>query len=187
MEDNRKLMMEKTAEVYDFQAKAMRDVIPVVEKFDGKVFNKRIETAMMNVLGQGYYVKWKREYSWLEIEFDYFNNWSDSGRFYTRNREAYVRFMKRAEVLESDGYHERIKAAPIIEGLKKEADRLQKKAAMIREAIENGDEIVAGMVKIAEELRTYRSQYDIEVLELLGAYCVLNNQSPDTNRAIKCW
>ena len=188
MEREREIVIEATASVYHQHAKAIENIIPVIEKFDGKILNKRLDTTMREAAPKGYYVKWITEYGQFKIELSNMDNRYPTGQFscgYTRNREMTVWCGTYEECLETtEAGNWRIKAEPVVAALKKAAENAIKRCELLLDSLQNGDEIVAGMAKVCADLITYRKQYDSEVLELLGAYCTIENRSPDRNRLI---
>lgn len=188
MEKEREVVIEATASVYHQHAKVIEAIIPVVKKFDGKVLNKRFDDAMREVVPNEYYIKWVTEYGSFKIELSNLGNRYPVGQYscgYTRNREMTVWCGKYEECLETTAAGNwRIKAEPVVAALEKAAENARKRCELLLDSLQNGDEIVAGMAKVCADLIAYRKQYDSEVLELLGAYCTIENRSPNRNRLI---
>ena len=191
MEDIRRRRMEKTAEVYDIHAKAMRDVIPVIQKFDGKVLNKRLDTAMATVLPKGMSAKWITWCDMFTIEFHFMDNYYKDGQYsvdYTENREATVRCGRYTDVFETTASGNwKIKAEPIINKLNERADVMESRAAAIHEAIAKADEIVAEAQAAVDPLIQFNHKYDSEIRELLGVYCTITEQGRNGNRTLSLY
>ena len=179
MYENKKMMLEKTAEVYEMHSKAMLTLIPVFERFDGKVIDRRLDTAMTGDLPEGQVAKWKTEYGYLKIGL-----WNDfsfqCGKYweYPENRSTVYSLGKYEEVFESTPSGKwRIKAAPIIEALEGASGYYSFKAEETRKVLNNADAIIEGMKERVKELNRYQGQFDYEAMDILGAYVHVSGYS----------
>lgn len=187
MDKNRALKIEKTVEIYLDHAKALMSIVPVIQKFDGKIVNKRLDTEMQKVLPKGQGVRWVTKYGWLNIELWNINNWIDGARGYTDNREHTVRCGEYETVFTADAGKWRLKAGPVIDAINKEIGRIHERANMLLDAYEKADQIRDEAAAAVEPLVAFCNKYDYEVKELLGLRFSVTNQSKDEDYSIKTY
>lgn len=186
-ENTRKTMMNATARAYREHAAALRAIIPVVNKFDGKIIDKRFETAMNAAAlpdGLNYHFSWVTTCGQLEIKaYNHNRSYRETpdtpGGYactgYIKNECAHVRAGEYADVFETTpGGKWRIRAAAIVPAIEAEAERAEKDAADVEQALENRDLMVSELQAIADQLRNFEKKYSHEARDLNGLYYCLN-------------
>lgn len=176
MNEEKKIMLKKMADVYRMHSEAMLTLIPVVESFDGKVFNKRLETAMTNALPDGQYVKLYAEYGSLKISVN-INACCECGNHYyypANQREVYYVGRREAVFTTTPAGKWRINSAPIVERMKEAADYYAKQADEFDKVRLEADNILTEMRKRVQEINQYQNQFDSLALDILGAYVSIN-------------
>lgn len=186
-ENTRKTMMSATARVYREHAAALRAIIPVVSKFDGKIIDKRFETAMNAAelpRGLEYHFSYATTCGGLEIgAYNYNRSYKETpetpGGYactgYVQNERANVYAGAYADVFETTpGGKWRIRAAAIIPAIEAEAERAEKDAADVEQAAENRAAMVEELQAIADRLRAFEKKYSHEARDLNGLYYSLN-------------
>lgn len=145
----------------------------VVQKFDGKVFNKRLETAMREV----YPIRVEQEYFWKSISIsgwipdrmvqsDSVDKWGYHETAYIKDDRIYVGIIR--DAFDDD---KRIVAENIIKKIRDTADYYREFADKMEEQLNRIDEIIAERNRIyAEKQRfmnetsgTLREYFDLEV------------------------
>lgn len=139
-------------------------IIEVVKKFDGKVLNKRFDTALKKVDGR---LSYYREYSWLEIKMNVFDSRScksvkkDSYGYSCTNyiSDSYLRLNS---LLYTYSYNpdekvalnnERIISANIIFALNKGRRQIEETIEELEESISKVDEWKNKLKEIENEMR----------------------------------
>jgi len=179
MNEDKKMMLENIVKVYEMHSEAMLALIPVFEKFDGKVIDKRLDTAMTDALPEGQHAKWITEFGNLKIHI-----WNQAnfkcGKYYDypRNREIDYRMGRYEHVFDTTPSGKwRIKSAPIIAKLKEASAFYSERAEATNKVLLNADRIVEGIQERVTELKRYQDQFDYSALETLGAYVLLSGYS----------
>ena len=145
----------------------------IVQKFDGKVFNKRLETAMREV----YPIKIEQEYFWKSISItgwipdrmvqsDSVDKWGYHETAYIKDDRIYVGIIR-----DAFDDNKRIVAENIIKKIRDTADYYREFADKMEEQLNRIDEIIAERNRIyAEKQRfmnetsgTLREYFDLEV------------------------
>jgi hypothetical protein len=179
-EKTRSAMLEKTIKVYRENAAALMAIIPVIEKFDGKVFNRRFENAM-NVAtmpdGIKCHFNTSLRFATFEIEvYNYNRSYKhipdDPNEYactgYITNERAYCTIESNIAFRTNAAGNYTICAPAIIEAVKKAAAYNEEKAAEIEKAIEQRPEMVEFFRAIAAQMKEFNDTYSSTARNLLG-------------------
>lgn len=156
-------------------------IIEVVKKFDGKVLNKRFETALKKVDGR---LSCNRSYSWFEINMSVFDNRTcksvkkDSYGYSCTNylTDNYLRLNSLLYTYSSNPAdktmldNERIKADVLIESLNNGKKYIEEKIAELESSIDKVD----GWKKELEALKSQMEKVMKEVPYLIRDYYDIN-------------
>lgn len=186
-ESTRKTMINATAKAYREHAAALRAIVPVISKFDGKILDKRLETAMNAAAlpdGMKYHFSWSANYGEFRISaYNHNRSYKETpdtpGGYactgYIKNESICVYVGKYADVFDTTpGGKWRIRAAAIIPAIEAEANRAENDAAEVEKALENRAAMVAELQAIADQLRAFEKKYSHEARDLNGVYYSLN-------------
>lgn len=150
----------------DFVNKA-EDLCAVVQKFDGKVFNKRLETALKEV----YPVKVEQEFFWKSISItgfiedrmvrsDEVDRWGYHRTEYIKDYHIYT-----GTIQEAYDDNKRIIAKNIIERIRSTADYYRRTADEMEEQLGRIDEIIAERRRIYAERQKFLNETNIMIRE----------------------
>lgn len=144
-------------------------IIEVVKKFDGKVLNKRFDTALKKVDGR---LSYKREYSWFEINMNVFDNRSCKSvkkdsygysctnyltDFYLRlNTLLYTYSYNPEEKVLLD--NERIISSVLVESLNDGKKQMEEKIKTLEESLYKVDEWKTKLKELDNEIRAIMSE-----------------------------
>ena len=177
----RNRMLVNTIRVYREHVKAMESIIPVVESFDGKVINKRFETALNEVAlpdGLKYYFSYRIEYGCFKIS-GYNSNRSfpnepdDLGYCsysYVDNECFNVRVDKVEETMNTDTGKLRIKSGIIIQKIYECMAYNTRLADELENAMNNQDDIRKEFQEVVNQLVAFNKKYSYNVRNKLGIY-----------------
>ena len=70
-----------TVKNYRKNAKIADEVMRIITEFDGKVFNKKLESALSERIGRTFFVKYEKDYGRFEITLMYENRSVQSGEY----------------------------------------------------------------------------------------------------------
>ena len=154
----RKLVQKEIEVKRDFVNKA-EDLCGIVKKFDGKVFNKRLETALKEV----YYVRaeYDKTFGWLDItgyvqdrmvQSDSTDKWGYRDTAYIKDDKVYVVSCAK-DALDADG---RIIADNICEKIRQCAEYERNSADALENQLARIDEIKAECIRINNERDAFR-------------------------------
>lgn len=144
-------LVQKEIEVKEDFVRKVPEMIEVVRKFDGKVLNKRLETALRNV----YHVTLKHDdiFGWWEligyaddrmVREDTENSWGGHNCAYIKDDRFYIATCKK-DLTDENG---RLIADKLIEYIEDEAKREQTYANQLRNQLANIDELKAECARI---------------------------------------
>lgn len=154
-------------------SKAARAIIPVIKRFDGKVYNKRLENALneLDILGCDFYFTVSNNGYKFEIEGrtrdrSYKNDPDGSGYCST----GYIKHDCFTAILESDNALDngRIKADNIIEKLEETAEYYEDKEFKLEKGLKQAHIMRLEFQNIADRLIEFRNKYDSSARDLLG-------------------
>lgn len=156
MEMAEKLIRKDIEARRNFACKA-DDLCAVVQKFDGKVFNKRLETALREV----YPVKVEQEFRWKSIgitgfiedrmvQSDTVDKWGYHRTAYIKDFHIYVGIIQ--DAFDDD---KRIIAKNIIDRIRSTADYYKKSADEMEDQLGRIDEITAECKRIYSERQKF--------------------------------
>lgn len=177
---SRENLLTNEIRVYRENAAALRTAKETITKFDGKVYNKRLDTALNETtLPEGIEVRFTTYQEYGQFKVRVFNaNRSFKGDLnsygeptwcYVTNDTAEVRIGKLEEVFElTDTYKYKIKADTINEMLEKHAEYLEKCASSLEYALENQETIVNEFQEICNAFTAFNHKYDYNIREMLG-------------------
>ena len=167
-----KLMRKEIECKREFVNKA-EDLCAVVQRFDGKVFNKRLETAMKEV----YPVKVEQEFFWKSISItgyvadrmvqsDDTDKWGYRKTAYIKNDRIYVGIIR--DAFDDD---KRINAEAIVKAIRSVAEYENATADKLEDQLNRIDEIEVECKRIRAERNrflhdvsaTVREYFDLEV------------------------
>ena len=166
----RKLVLKEIEVKEDFVRKTP-EMIEIVRKFDGKVLNKRLETALRNV----YYVTLKRDdvFGWWEligyvrdrmVQSDKLNHWGSHDVAYIKDDRFYIATCKK-DMTDDDG---RLIADNLIECFKREAEQQTLYANQLRYQLEHIDELKAEYVRINRARNEFTANTHSAIREYFG-------------------
>ena len=194
MEDSRKALVEKTIEVYETHIKAMQAAIPEIEKFDGKMYNKRFDNAILDAVKKvdgGMWFGSKTTCGILWLEFSQFNNFIRDGKYsvsYTDNRETNVHAGSYETVFTTtESGRWRVKAASIVLAVNVHIKTIQARIDQLRNALAQADTIRAEAQEMATAYVNFKEKYSSEVLDILGLYFELRNISRNKDYSVKTY
>jgi len=166
MEMEMKLIQKEIKAKRDF-ANVAEKLCEVVQKFNGKVFNKRLETAMREV----YPIKIEQEYFWKSISItgyieDRMVQSDDVDKFGYHNT-AYIKDCHIYVGIIRDAYDDdkRIVADNICEKIRSTAEYERKMADKIEEQIARIDEIKADCKRIREERNRFNHEVASQIIQ----------------------
>lgn len=155
-------------------------IIEVVKKFDGKVLNKRFDTALKQFDGR---LSYNREYSWFEINMNVFDNRScksvkkDAYGYSCTNyiTDSYLRLNNLVYTYSNNSNdkvmldNERIISSVLIEALNKGKEQMQNKINELENSIDKVDEWKTKLEALKHEMENImgevpyiiREYYDI--------------------------
>ena len=183
---DRKALILKTAEIYREHAVAFEAMIPVVEKFDGKIYNKRFENSLQNAVKEvgieHYSVSTITKYGDLRIEGKSHNNdfrygtpdvngYRDTG--YTDNRDstAYVGRYEGDEdkVFEATpGGKWRLKSDLIVKKLMDHVEDMINRAELVESVLNNQSKMESEFQKVANAFKSFNEKWGYEARTLMG-------------------
>ena len=154
----------------DFVRKAP-EMIEIVRKFDGKVLNKRLETALRNV----YHVTLKHDdvFGWWEligyvqdrmVQEDAENSLGGHSCAYIKNDRIYIAMCAK-DLTDDDG---RLIADRLIEYIKEEAKRQQTYASQLRSQLANIEELKAECARINRIKNDFVWKVNSQIREYFG-------------------
>lgn len=136
---------KRLAEDYREAARLFTEIRPVIESFDGKVFNCRFEKALQEKTGRRIYCR--KEYEkWITIHYYSINF----------NQHMTLAVLKIEDMI--DG--KRINAARFLESGRENYTEHLQKAAKIEEAIEKAPEIKRQIAELAKMIGVLSAQID---------------------------
>ena len=143
--EDKETAAKRLAEDHREAARLFTEIRPVIESFDGKMFNCRFEKALQDHTGRRVYCKKENE-KWIIIYY------------YSKNFNQYMTLagLKTEDLIEG----KRINAARFLEsGRERYTEHLQK-AASLKEAIEKAPEIERQILELAKMIKVLSSQID---------------------------
>lgn len=169
-----------TIRVYRENAAALRSIKNTVKGFDGKVLNKRLETALNNTtLPDGISAHFTAgiDYDYFKISvYNYnrsFPNDPNSDGYvstcYVDNETTNASIGKANEIFaQNSNYNYLVNADIIIEKLEEKAAYNERKAADLEKALKDRETIVKEFQDICTAFAEFNHKYDHTVLESLG-------------------
>ena len=177
-------LMENTARVYRENAIALRAIIPVVKKFEGKVINKRFETAMNEVKTDGIDVLYDYQFRCGDFHISVYNRnrsftevKDDPEAYactcYVDNETADAWCGEKSEVFMPYEYgtanDSRLQnVALVVSKIEEKASKLERYSDDIDKAIETKETMREELQDIASRLSSFNNKYDLIVRDLLG-------------------
>ena len=184
--------------VYRDHVTAIKAIIGVVKTMDGKIYDKRVETAM-NKAVEGYFFYTYTKYGELSIEGHNsinrsFTSGIDSLGYKSTGYVTNDTFTCRAGKFEdvfttTDSGKWRIKASAIIPKLEECAAYNERLANDLEEAIINHDTMVKELQEIANKMIDFKHKYSYVVRELFGLNYDLEYRGSTNTKdySIKTW
>jgi hypothetical protein len=193
------MLNKKRAAAVNAQIRAYKDftmvamaIIPVIEQFDCKVYNKRFVDALNGATlpdGCDVYFSVKKEYE-FDIECrtqnrSYKEN-PDSNGYCSTSYIDYDSMTVRTPKDEAlkDG---RINAAAIIEQLKKQAAYYKDCAGSLEYARDNYNSMVNELQDIADRLKDFNNRFDYSVREVIGLNFEIVHRGSNNDYVIKAY
>lgn len=173
--ETRKAYISNTERVYRENAAALRGLIPTIKQFDGKVFNKRLETALNEAAGITHHATAEVKYNTLRIEvYNHERSYKETpdtpGGYactgYVDNETGGAWIDTAEAFTTADGGKWRINAAAIVEKIEMNAAALDKRADDIANA--NFEKMAEDFAAIALALRKFNDNYPGELRNLYG-------------------
>ena len=166
----RKLVL-KEAEVKEDFVKKCPAMIEIVRKFDGKVLNKRLETALREV----YHITLKKEdiFGWWEflgyvddrmVQEDAENDWGGHSVAYIKDDKFYIATCAK-DIVDDDG---RLIADKLIEYIEDEAKRQTNYANQLRSQLDRIEELKAECQRIRKMRDEFTHNTNSMVREYFG-------------------
>lgn len=166
----RKLCEKEIAVRREFAEKA-EALCEVVRKFDGKVLNKRLETAMWEVYPVR--ISHDKDWGWVDlsgyiedrmVQSDIPDKYGSRAVAYLKNDRVYI-FSCKKDVIDAEN---RIIAERWCEEIMAEAQRLTDGAQKLEEQLKHLDEISAEARRIDAERRKWKMETRYEIQDYFG-------------------
>ena len=170
-EELAKKLVQKEIDVKEDFVRKCPEMIEIVRKFDGKVLNKRLETALRNV----YYVTLKHDdvFGWWEligyandrmVQEDELDQCGHRGCAYIKDDRFYIATCKK-DLTDDDG---RLIADKLIEYIEDEAKRQQTYANQLRNQLDHIDDLKAEAARIRRMKQDFVWKVNSQIKEYFG-------------------
>ena len=178
LEKSRAAAIRTQIQAFKDFATAARAIIPVIKSFDGKVCNKRLETALQNtdIPGCDFWFSTSHKSYQYEIQGytrkrDYKNE-PDSNGYCSTGYISYDHFTcalepEKAFTIDDNGNY-RINADAIINKLNEVANYQESQAAALEKGLSDYEIMREELQDIADRLRAFNSKYDSIARSMLG-------------------
>lgn len=181
-------LIEKEIKTYRTYKDLVDVMIPIIRKFDGKCFNKKLVEELDVVINKDsnerkYYISIFIEYYMFKIEVHTYDDWvkyeDHGGAGISNNRMSFDVLEKNALKVLKEGGRSRINAEGIIHSLKEKQFELENRAASLEEELTKVDELKENMELIKKTMEEIDNKYSVRIREVFNCYYELKKTHTD--------